>query len=237
MPRLLILFLLAVPSALAAQSGKPAMRARLAETGTDTTRPLGVGDDDEFRRAMLDWAPPPSVASSPATTPGEARLYPPLERMRLSSGFGMRVDPIDGQIRYHTGIDIPDQAGAPIHAAAEGVITYSGWAGGYGNLVTIRHANGLETRYGHLSRLLTRAGQAVHQGQIVGLVGETGRATGNHLHFEVRSLGQPIDPSIVLEGRMLDPQVPRTEDALPVAVVARWTGWQDDPGQLPISAF
>ena len=94
----------------------------------------------------------------------------------------------------HEGIDIGVPAGTPIHAAASGRVVYSGWMGGYGNLVAIDHGRGLSTAYGHQSSVAVSNGQIVTQGQVIGYVGCTGLCTGSHLHFEVRVNGTAVDP-------------------------------------------
>jgi murein DD-endopeptidase MepM/ murein hydrolase activator NlpD len=105
----------------------------------------------------------------------------------LTSGFGPRWG------RMHEGIDIAAPAGSPITAAASGTVIYAGWFGGYGNLVVIDHGGGVATAYGHMSAIYATGG-AVEQGQSIGAVGTTGHSTGNHLHFEVRINGSPVDP-------------------------------------------
>ncbi|MDR7568631.1 MAG: M23 family metallopeptidase [Armatimonadota bacterium] len=106
----------------------------------------------------------------------------------LTSRFGRRWR------RHHVGIDIAAPRGTPIHAARSGRVSYAGWYGGYGLLVVLDHGDGLETHYGHASRILVRPGQWVAQGQRIALVGCTGACTGPHLHFEVRVRGKPVDP-------------------------------------------
>lgn len=97
--------------------------------------------------------------------------------------------------RFHTGIDYPAQRGAPVDAAASGLVTYAGWsAGGWGRLVTVTHSSGVRTMYAHLSRVAVRVGQRVEVGQRVGRVGSSGQASGPHLHFEVRLRGAAVDP-------------------------------------------
>jgi murein DD-endopeptidase MepM/ murein hydrolase activator NlpD len=113
---------------------------------------------------------------------------------RISSKFGFRSDPFSGQNRFHKGLDIAAPAGSPVKAAAAGKVVFSGWAQGYGNLVTIDHGDGTVTRYGHNGINLVQAGDAVAAGQEVSLVGSTGRATGAHLHFEVERNGVAVDP-------------------------------------------
>lgn len=113
---------------------------------------------------------------------------------RVTSHFGPRWG------RMHNGMDIAAPTGTPFFAAAAGTVTYSGWAGTYGQLVIIDHGNGLETRYAHASRLYVRVGDQVQRGQRIGLVGSTGESTGPHLHFEVRVDGEPQDPARWLAG-------------------------------------
>jgi murein DD-endopeptidase MepM/ murein hydrolase activator NlpD len=116
----------------------------------------------------------------------------------VSSGFGPRRDPFDGVTRMHDGVDIAVPAGTPIAAAAGGKVIFSGAAGGYGNMVEIAHDNGLVTRYAHTAANLVTVGDAVKLGQSIALVGNTGRSTGPHLHFEVRRDGKPVDPATLL---------------------------------------
>ncbi len=119
-------------------------------------------------------------------------------RGRLSDGFGWRKHPVYRRRLFHAGIDIAAPRGTPIMSALPGTVVYSGWMSGYGRLVVIRHANGVSTRYGHCSKLNVRKGQTVRAGQVIGLVGATGTATGNHLHFEVRTNGKAVNPMTYL---------------------------------------
>lgn len=112
----------------------------------------------------------------------------------ISSSFGNRLHPTLNVWKFHTGIDIGCSAGKDIVAAASGKVIMSQWYGGYGNCVMIDHGGGIVTLYGHASKLLVSKGQVVKQGQVIALVGSTGRSTGPHLHFEVRKNGQYIDP-------------------------------------------
>lgn len=118
----------------------------------------------------------------------------PVAKLSLTSNFGVRSDPFNGRARMHKGIDIPGPVGTPIHATADGIVSRAGWASGYGNLVQISHGGGMETRYGHMSKLLVKPNSYVRRGQIVGLMGSTGRSTGSHLHYEVRVDGAAINP-------------------------------------------
>jgi len=116
-------------------------------------------------------------------------------RGRFTSGFGFRIDPFTGGRGYHAGIDIAGRYGTPIRAAKEGRVTFAGWNGGYGLCVIVKHQMGYETVYGHLSGITVKEGQYVSQGQVVGRMGNTGRSTGTHLHFEVRRYGKAINPT------------------------------------------
>jgi murein DD-endopeptidase MepM/ murein hydrolase activator NlpD len=120
----------------------------------------------------------------------------PINGARLSSGFGMRRHPILGYSRMHRGTDFAAPTGTPILAAGDGVVVRAGPYGSYGNYVRVRHANGYETAYAHMSRFARgmRAGTRVRQGQVIGYVGTTGRSTGPHLHYEVMRRGQQVNP-------------------------------------------
>ena len=113
---------------------------------------------------------------------------------RVTSGFGERFHPILHTERFHKGVDLAASAGTPIVAAADGKVVGAGWHGGYGRQVEIAHADGIETSYGHMSRIAASIGEVVHKGQVIGWVGSTGLSTGPHLHFEVTSNGRPINP-------------------------------------------
>jgi murein DD-endopeptidase MepM/ murein hydrolase activator NlpD len=113
----------------------------------------------------------------------------------LTSAFSsMREHPILHIARPHEGIDVTAPMGSPIEAPAAGVVTEAGWESGYGNTVTIDHGYGIVTKFAHASKLLVRAGQRVQRGQRIALVGNTGLATGPHLHYEVHVNGRPVDP-------------------------------------------
>jgi murein DD-endopeptidase MepM/ murein hydrolase activator NlpD len=123
----------------------------------------------------------------------------------LSSGFGLRKDPFTGQVHQHNGIDVAASAGASIHAVAAGSVVFSGWRPGYGNTVVIQHADGLESIYGHASKLLVHVGDQVACDTPIGCVGSTGRSTGAHLHFEVRRNGEAVNPINLLNGDLVNP--------------------------------
>ncbi len=113
---------------------------------------------------------------------------------RYTSGFGFRNDPKGAGRRMHSGVDFAASRGTPINAAADGVVTFAGWQSGYGKLIKIRHAFGIETRYAHLSKIRLNVGQKVSRGDRIGDMGATGRVTGTHLHYEVRINGNPVNP-------------------------------------------
>lgn len=113
---------------------------------------------------------------------------------RITSGFGMRRHPVLGYMRMHKGMDFGAGYGSPIYAALDGVVQIAGRAGGYGNLVKLSHGGGIQTAYGHMSRIATRPGQRVARGQLIGYVGSTGMSTGPHLHFEVWKNGVSVNP-------------------------------------------
>jgi murein DD-endopeptidase MepM/ murein hydrolase activator NlpD len=129
----------------------------------------------------------------------KAFLKSPLEFSRVSSGFSMRVHPISGKWKRHTGIDFAAVSGTPIRASADGTIDHAGPQGGYGNMVIIKHWNGYSTAYGHMSRIAgsSRKGARVSQGDVIGYVGSTGWSTGPHLHYEFRVNNEPKDPNTI----------------------------------------
>ena len=113
----------------------------------------------------------------------------------LTSYFGYRSDPFNaGHAEFHPGIDFEGKRGDAAKCTANGKVVFTGWDGGYGNCVRIAHANNFETLYGHLSRITVKVGQEVTAGQKIGEIGSTGRSTGNHLHYEVRINGKPVNP-------------------------------------------
>jgi murein DD-endopeptidase MepM/ murein hydrolase activator NlpD len=183
------------------------MRSVLSDLGVNPTKaPAGVGGP------FVPLKPPRSGASA-----FDRQLYrinvaraeinqfshtlisvpvrkPVVGEVDMSSPFGMRLDPFNGRPAVHTGIDLRGDIGEPAHATAAGRVTIAGREGGYGNMVEINHGNGLATRYGHLSKILVKVGQTVHIGDVIGLIGSTGRSTGPHLHYETRINGEAVDP-------------------------------------------
>jgi murein DD-endopeptidase MepM/ murein hydrolase activator NlpD len=112
----------------------------------------------------------------------------------IGSGFGWRRDPFTGRRQYHRGLDVSAPEGTPIHAPADGIVVKTETNGGYGKVIYISHGDGLVTRYGHVSAYKARPGQRVSRGDVVALVGNTGRSTAPHLHYEVLLQGKPVNP-------------------------------------------
>ena len=114
---------------------------------------------------------------------------------RIASGFGNRIDPVYKIPKFHAGLDFTAPIGTPIYATADGTIKTANFnAGGYGNHVVINHGYGYETLYGHMVRIKARVGQNVKRGEVIGYVGNTGKSTGPHCHYEVHRNGSPLDP-------------------------------------------
>src|SRR4051794_6053404 len=112
----------------------------------------------------------------------------------LTDAFGNRTDPFTGQNEFHSGLDISTDKGQPVYATANGTVQSAGWANAYGNMVVLDHGFGLATRYAHLSRFNVHPGDSVQRGEIIGFVGATGRATGDHVHYEVLANGATLNP-------------------------------------------
>lgn len=111
-----------------------------------------------------------------------------------ASGYGRRIDPIYKTVKFHHGMDFSANTGTPVYATGNGTVTSSGWESGYGITIEIEHGFGYQTRYAHLSKTQVRRGQKVKRGEIIGLVGSTGKSTGPHLHYEVVNKGRKVNP-------------------------------------------
>ncbi|MCR5081251.1 MAG: peptidoglycan DD-metalloendopeptidase family protein [Treponema sp.] len=130
---------------------------------------------------------------------GEIFAKPIKIRYRLTSKFGPRKDPITGVSSYHKGIDLACATGTPIYASKSGTVMFTGWSSVYGYHVILKHSDGYQTLYGHMSKIIAKKGQTVNQDTKIGLVGNTGYSTGPHLHFTVYKNSVPIDPFTVLK--------------------------------------
>jgi murein DD-endopeptidase MepM/ murein hydrolase activator NlpD len=146
----------------------------------------GLGLGALLEASMVGPAPAPGP-----TLPGQ------------TSGFGQRLDPLTGRPGSHTGVDLGAAEGTPVPAAADGVVIAAGERGGYGNAVEVAHPDGTSTLYAHLSRVDVTPGETVRSGEELGLVGQTGRTTGPHLHLEVRKAGHFVNPGQVLKAYRL----------------------------------
>lgn len=152
----------------------------------------------------------------------------------LTSRFGWRMHPIFGTREFHTGVDIANHIGTPIRAAESGIVRFVGWMGGYGRLIVVAHANGLETSYSHLSSMLVGLGQRVARGDLLGRMGNSGWSTGPHLFFEVRRNGVPLDPLPFLGGQT----ALRIQAADPDAATVRPAARQSSaPARKPVPAL
>ena len=131
---------------------------------------------------------------------GMLALRPITSSARMSSGFGYRIHPVTGKSQFHKGMDFAAPIGTPIYATGNGVVTFSGWGTGYGRYVEVDHGNGngTVTRYAHTSANYVNVGDTVYANQQIAAVGNTGRSTGAHLHYEVRQNGQAINPQTYL---------------------------------------
>jgi murein DD-endopeptidase MepM/ murein hydrolase activator NlpD len=151
---------------------------------TDRDRQLGVLEDLLLNRKLADEVHP------------EGR---PVKSGYISSSFGQRSDPFTGRLAYHKGIDFAGREGSEVIAVASGVVTWSGDRYGYGNMVEVNHGNGYVTRYAHNSKTLVKVGDTVKRGDVIARMGDTGRATGPNLHFEVLRDGRQVDPLTVIK--------------------------------------
>ena len=133
-----------------------------------------------------------SIAPPEQTLSGPFEPHLPPVGGAITSGVGMRIDPIDGKLRHHNGIDIAIPEGTPVNPVAPGVVVYSGLRPGYGYTILVEHGNGMISLYGHNSRLEATQGQAVDRATVIALSGNTGRSTGPHLHFEAWQAGTNV---------------------------------------------
>ncbi len=162
----------------------------------DVVGPLGQGDK-EFTQLFASWKqldPPNSGITGTLRQAVSVPSRAPVQNFRISSPFGEREHPILGGIRMHEGVDLAVPTGTPIYAPADGVVEMARRFGSYGNFIKIEHGGEMETRYGHLSAFNVTEGEHVHKGEVIGYVGATGRATGPHLHYEVRIDGDAVNP-------------------------------------------
>jgi murein DD-endopeptidase MepM/ murein hydrolase activator NlpD len=161
--------------------------------GLETERNGAI--DPRFERLALSLARMDALERGLSSIP----QVMPADMSMISSGFGYRSDPFHGGAAMHSGLDFRGPVGSPIHAAAQGTVSFVGTKSGYGKVIEISHGNGMMTRYAHMSAWHARRGQQVDAGAIIGRIGSTGRSTGPHLHFEVHIHGRAVNPRPFLE--------------------------------------
>ncbi|WP_261388878.1 M23 family metallopeptidase [Qipengyuania aquimaris] len=178
------------PDAVIRRSESQAMGGPLEGLSTSANGEI----DPRFERLGLSMA---RMSALESALDGVPQLSPAAGG--VTSKFGYRRDPFNRRAAMHNGIDFRGAIGSPIYAAAKGRVSFVGWKGGYGKTVEITHGNGLMTRYAHLSRFDAKVGDRVAAGEKIAGMGNTGRSTGSHLHFEVRINGRPVNPRTFLE--------------------------------------
>jgi murein DD-endopeptidase MepM/ murein hydrolase activator NlpD len=205
----------AAPKTAAAQAGVPAADDQFTQENYDhsvqqfyalrlsamngvATRALDYGSGSG--NTLEDWA---ALAAAPSLWPVQATI---------TSSFGERLDPFNGEGAFHAGIDFGAPLGTPVHATADGVVVLAGLANGYGREIIISHGHDIKTCYGHLSGLVVTEGQEVTRGQVIGYVGDSGRSTGAHLHYEVRIHNTPVNPYKYLRTTVIQASVDKAAE-------------------------
>jgi murein DD-endopeptidase MepM/ murein hydrolase activator NlpD len=179
--------LLATPGAKRRKGqGGPFIPLKPGAAGEDDSDPI-TAEMDMLSRQLARWE---SLQEAMQRVP----LAAPLAQYAINSPFGKRIDPINGMWAAHYGVDLGASKSAPVHAPALGVVTIAGYQDKFGLLVEIDHGHGLRTRYGHLAKAMVKKGDKVTFNQVIGLVGNTGRSTGSHLHYEVLFKDKPKNP-------------------------------------------
>lgn len=183
-------------AAIADHTPDPSSSAAPGSYFRTLTRIYGASTTDDFAFAQEADA---ALAEEPLPMDEVARFHQmethmPVARMRITSEFGHRSNPVGKGHAFHRGIDLAAPAGTPVYAVAAGTVTRANSDRNYGNVVVINHHNGYQTLYAHNSRLQVKAGERVKAGQQIAKVGSTGRATGAHLHFEMHCSGERVDP-------------------------------------------
>lgn len=177
------------PDRVTRQAAPVAMGGPLIEASS----PEAVADlkaDQQFRSLFMTWKKLDNLEQGVIAIPS----VQPVHTLTFTSNFGIRSDPFRHTATMHAGVDIPGPVGTPIYATADGIIAHAGRQGGYGNMIEVNHGKGIATRYGHLSKVLVADNSRVTRGQLIGLMGSTGRSTGPHLHYEVRIDGHAVNP-------------------------------------------
>ncbi len=170
--------------ASATSMGGPLIAANSEEASAD------LRADAQFRTLFQTWKKLDTLQQGVIAIPS----VQPVHSLSFTSNFGIRSDPFRGTAAMHAGVDIPGPVGTPIYATADGIVAHAGRQGGYGNMIELSHGKGIATRYGHLSKILVADNTRVTRGQLIALMGSTGRSTGPHLHYEVRIDGHAVNP-------------------------------------------
>lgn len=186
--------LLCAASPALAGSGSTDVASAVPSVTSET--PLGA-QDTEFRALFADWKSLENRETGRVAIPSRK----PVDSFKLTSQYGFRADPFAGRRARHKGVDMAGPIGTPIYATADGIVGRAQWVGGYGKYVEVEHGGEIQTRYGHMSEILVQPNQRVTKGQIIGLMGSTGRSTGSHLHYEVRIAGNSVNPMPFISSR------------------------------------
>ena len=171
-------------------AGRPAAVGGPFEPATSHEAVADLQADAQFRSLFQTWKKLDSLEKGVIAIPSAQ----PVASVSFTSFYGVRSDPFRGLAAMHAGVDIPGAIGTPVYATADGIVARAERSGGYGNLVEVNHGRGITTRYGHLSKMLVAPNARVTRGQLIALMGSTGRSTGSHLHYEVRVDGHAVNP-------------------------------------------
>lgn len=202
---------LSICGAAHAAPAKPvAATGGLFEAAESSVIAVDTQTDQQFRTLFMTWKKLDTAEQGVIAIPS----VQPVDHMMFTSNFGVRSDPFRGTAAMHAGVDIPGPVGTPVYATADGIVDRAERSGGYGNLVEVNHGKGIQTRYGHLSKILVAPMTRVKRGQLIALMGSTGRSTGPHLHYEVRIDGHAVNPVPFLQTadylRLQDSALPTT---------------------------
>ncbi|MDM7956238.1 M23 family metallopeptidase [Blastomonas sp.] len=186
--------LLCAASPALADSGSTDVASTVPSVASETQ--LGA-QDTEFRALFANWKSLENRETGRIAIPSRK----PVDHFKLTSQYGFRADPFAGRRARHKGVDMAGPIGTPIYATADGIVGRAQWVGGYGKYVEVEHGGEIQTRYGHMSEILVQPNQRVTKGQVIGLMGSTGRSTGSHLHYEVRIAGNSVNPMPFISSR------------------------------------
>ena len=205
-----------------AAAASPVPLDSIGDEAAAAPKPKAGAGDAEFGALFQSWKKLDALSHGVISIPS----IRPVERVTFTSEFGVRTDPFRNVAAMHAGIDLAGPVGTPVYATADGMVARAEWAGGYGNLIELDHGKGIHTRFGHLSRILVKPGNRITRGQMIGLMGSTGRSTGSHLHYEVRIDGRAVNPVPYLQAA---DYVTAMHTRLAAARVAQ--GGPDDDGE------